>query len=588
MTTPRCSHGFINDQRVSGHCPLCLLAGNESPTGPKLILRELPPLAELAVEFPAYQLVKFRGRGGMGAVIEARHLDLDRPVAIKLLLPDVEADPDFEERFRREGRILARLDHPRIVRIFDFGRSAGGWCFLVMELVEGVDMAQLIKQKGFDVSMALRVVVQLSEALQYAHDAGVVHRDIKPSNVLLTRSGQVKVADFGLVKLMDEDASRSDLTTDGQRMGTPHYVAPEQLRGEPDVDHRADIYSLGVLFYELLTGQLPLGVFPPPSAKAGVDTRLDAIVLKAMNERREARYQAASEVGAAVTSVGLKPLPPIAKPTPWKLMAALFLLALLAVGVVHWQFSQKPSLSLRAVSTSEFTPARQQEMLTALFLANPGSQALTPETKRSHYPTISNDSGRWRLTLNDPFIKTLEPLRGWPLTILILTGSGVTDFSPLRDCPVQNLLLQSDLPMDFTQFGQLGLEELVIASKQLKDLRGALSPTLKGLHVSGTGIATLDAVRDCPQLSNLSISNTAVADLEPIRTLGIASLNAEGTRITSIEPLRGRAVHGINLRGSPIKDFTPLLGAKHLSLQCDEGKFDQAGLEAMLKQKRNQ
>jgi serine/threonine protein kinase len=143
--------------------------------------------------------------------------------------------------------------------------------------------------------------------LQYAHEHGVVHRDIKPENVLLDKSGRVKVADFGLAKLMERDAADATLTGAGQVMGTPHYMAPEQVEHPADVDHRADIYSLGVVFYEMLTGELPLGRFPAPSAKSGIDARIDEIVLRTLEKERAARYQRVVEVKTDVGRVAEAP-----------------------------------------------------------------------------------------------------------------------------------------------------------------------------------------------------------------------------------------------------------------------------------------
>src|SRR5262249_52169930 len=145
---------------------------------------------------------------------------------------------------------------------------------------------------------ALQIIPQICDALQYAHDEGVVHRDIKPENVLVDRKGRVKIADFGLAKMLDLDPESTRLTAEGQVMGTPHYMAPEQVRHPLSVDHRADIYSLGVVLYEMLTGDLPLGNFSPPSRKVRVDVRFDEVVLRALENDPARRYQRASDVKA--------------------------------------------------------------------------------------------------------------------------------------------------------------------------------------------------------------------------------------------------------------------------------------------------
>ena len=231
----------------------------------------------------------------MGAVYKARQPGLDRLVALKILPPEIAREPSFAERFTREARALARLSHSNIVTIHDSGQ-AGGFFYLVMEYVAGVNLREAILNGKLTAKEALLIVPQICDALQYAHDEGVVHRDIKPENVLIDGKGQVKVADFGLAKLLENGSEAAALTGAYQVMGTPRYMAPEQMEGAHDVDHRADIYSLGVVFYELLTGELPLGRFAPPSEKARIDARLDEVVLRTLEKEPGRRYQNASEI----------------------------------------------------------------------------------------------------------------------------------------------------------------------------------------------------------------------------------------------------------------------------------------------------
>jgi hypothetical protein len=212
------------------------------------------------------------------------------------LLPDKLArDPLFAERFSREARMLARLNHPGIVSIFDFGQ-AGGFYFLLMEYVDGVNLHQAMRAGRFSPAAALAVVPKICEALQYAHEQGVLHRDIKPANILLDAKGRVKIADFGIAKLVGDAKPDLTLTATGASVGTPQYMAPEQLEQPGTVDHRADIYSLGVVFYEMLTGELPIGRFSPPSQRTPLDPRVDEVVMRALEKEREKRYQSADEV----------------------------------------------------------------------------------------------------------------------------------------------------------------------------------------------------------------------------------------------------------------------------------------------------
>ncbi|MBC8469932.1 MAG: protein kinase [Planctomycetes bacterium] len=264
----------------------------------------MPPRPdELAGQFPHLEIIELLGQGGMGAVYKARQKQLDRLVALKILPPEVEQQAAFAERFTREARSLARLNHPHIVTVFDFGHTAEGLYFFVMEFVEGTDLRHVIQSAKLLPKEALAIVPQICEALQFAHDEGIVHRDIKPENILLDKRGRVKIADFGLAKLLDSPATVYTLTQAGQRMGTPHYMAPEQIEHPDQVDHRADIFSLGVVFYEMLTNELPLGRFSPPSQKVEVDVRLDDVVLRTLEKEPDRRYQHASEVGVDVETI---------------------------------------------------------------------------------------------------------------------------------------------------------------------------------------------------------------------------------------------------------------------------------------------
>ena len=262
-----------------------------------------PAPAQLAEKFPQLEILELLGQGGMGAVYKARQRQLDRFIALKILPPEVGQAEAFAERFSREARSLARLNHPGIVSVFDFGRTEDGLYYFVMEFVDGTDLRRVIQAGQLSPAEALAIVPQICEALQYAHEEGIVHRDIKPENILLDKKGRVKIADFGLAKLLNRPQSACTLTQAGQRMGTPHYMAPEQIEGAHEVDHRADIYSLGVVFYEMLTGELPIGRFSPPSQKVQVDVRLDEIVLHTLEKEPERRYQHASEVKTDVETI---------------------------------------------------------------------------------------------------------------------------------------------------------------------------------------------------------------------------------------------------------------------------------------------
>jgi serine/threonine protein kinase len=377
---------------LAGLCPACLLkmgAAADTITDGKQPAFQPPSVAELAPLFPQLEILELIGKGGMGAVYKARQKQLDRVVALKILPPGIGDNAAFAERFTREAKALAKLNHPGIVTLYEFGVAAGilpavepgfqsggknvgtselvenlefaasssanpdgkmppstagrmpaatSLYFFLMEFVDGVNLRQLLHAGRISAREALAIVPQICDALQFAHDQGIVHRDIKPENILLDRRGRVKVADFGLAKIVgtergsvsrsrDENADASEksessitsgsaaghrpalqeLTDAGKVMGTPQYMSPEQIHAPSEVDHRADIYALGVVFYQMLTGELPGKQLQPPSTKVHIDVRLDEIVLRALEKNPELRYQQVSEVKTLVETIVATP-----------------------------------------------------------------------------------------------------------------------------------------------------------------------------------------------------------------------------------------------------------------------------------------
>lgn len=293
-TCPSCGTALARG-RSGDICPACLLrAAMRDGSIRPFIDHPLPDLAEIRALFPDLEIIGLIGRGGMGAVYQVRQPTLDRFAALKILPRDLAAEPGFRERFHREARTMAALNHPNIVTIHESGERDGLF-FLLMEFVDGGDLGRAIRSGNLKPRETLAIIPQICEALQYAHDAGVVHRDIKPGNILLDARGRVKVADFGIARMVGEthDSSfpRSYL------LGTPEYMAPEQRDGAGSVDHRADIYSLGAVFYELLTGRPPPeGSRESPSKQVTVDARIDDVVQRAMAADPALRYQNANEM----------------------------------------------------------------------------------------------------------------------------------------------------------------------------------------------------------------------------------------------------------------------------------------------------
>jgi len=253
-----------------------------------------PSTAELDELIPNYTFLEFIDCGGMGAVYKAVQKSLNRTVAIKLLPQVHRHKATFSERFIREAHALAQLNHPHIVGVHDFGETKDGQMYYAMEFVSGMDLQQLLKRAPPGPKQILKIITQVCEALQFAHERGIVHRDIKPANILIDERGNVKVADFGLVKIVGPQIS--NYTATGATLGTPDYIAPEALDHNGKIDHRADIYSLGVMIYELLTGHVPKGMWEPPSVCSGSDKRIDIVVSTAMQNNPEKRYQHVSDM----------------------------------------------------------------------------------------------------------------------------------------------------------------------------------------------------------------------------------------------------------------------------------------------------
>ncbi len=295
QTCPQCG-AIVSVNASEGLCPRCVARLNLASdslfaSGPGTPSHSAPSIEDIAPDFPQLEIVECLGRGGMGVVYRARQRSLDRFVALKLIAPERVDDPEFAERFSREALALAKLSHPNIVTIHDFGQ-AGGFFYLLMEFVGGVNLRQAMEAGRFTPEQALAIVPPVCEALQFAHEHAIVHRDIKPENLLLDKDGRVKIADFGVAKILDENPSLG--LSESQPAGTPQYMAPEQ-KAHQRTDHRADIYSLGVVLYEMLTGERPTDEIIPPSKRVQVDVRIDEIVLRALEKSPELRFSTAGE-----------------------------------------------------------------------------------------------------------------------------------------------------------------------------------------------------------------------------------------------------------------------------------------------------
>lgn len=296
------SHGLTPSRAISG----------SQPSG----TWQAPTPEELQSQLPQYKVLDVLGRGGMGAVYKGWQVSLDRYVAIKILPQYLDdGDENFSGRFKQEARTMAKFQHPGIVAIFDAGETATGLLYIVMEFVEGTDVSKMVKEQGrLPPAHALAITAHVCDALAYAHERGVIHRDIKPANIMMNMEGQVKVADFGLAK--STIAGAGGLTRSNMAMGTPNYIAPEALIPGMAVDGRADLYAVGVMLYNMLTGKVPRGVFKPASEQVGSDPRLDGIIRKAMETEREDRYQSAGELRRDLDVILTTPMEQASAPPP--------------------------------------------------------------------------------------------------------------------------------------------------------------------------------------------------------------------------------------------------------------------------------
>jgi VCBS repeat-containing protein len=297
------------------YCPLCKQCYDDTE------LRCTKDGVFLAEAFPGTRIIsgKYRldaliGQGGMGSVYRATHLELDRTIALKIVLPDFVSNQETLERFRQEARAAARLNHPNVISVYDFGILPTGQAYLAMELLTGRSLREELEQQGrLSPQRILSILRPVCQAIHAAHEAGVVHRDIKPDNIILLSQPEtgeeiVKVVDFGIAKLKERSGGTvSKLTEPGLVMGTPHYMSPEQCRGE-ELDRTSDIYSLGVTLYELLVGHVPFdaptpsgviiqhAVDPPPlmrRLRPDIPEEIERVVLKALSKAREQRQPTA-------------------------------------------------------------------------------------------------------------------------------------------------------------------------------------------------------------------------------------------------------------------------------------------------------
>lgn len=269
-----------------------------------------PPISLLAPLFQGYEIKSLIATGGMGAVYLAVQKSLDRDVAIKILPREFGSDAAFCESFEAEAKAMARLNHPNLIGVYDFGEM-DGMLFIVMEYVPGQSLFHTTHGIAIEANEAIRLVSGICNGLAHAHENGILHRDIKPSNILLDLNSEPKIGDFGLARPLDRKIQEGE-----QIFGTPHYTAPEVIKPPHTVNQRADIFSVGVMLHELLTGKLPADDKRPASAIIHCDPRFDAIIRNATNPTPELRYSSADQITRDLLTIGTSAGPRVLRTTP--------------------------------------------------------------------------------------------------------------------------------------------------------------------------------------------------------------------------------------------------------------------------------
>lgn len=544
-----------------------LFESADQPTEPVLPIDWEPPsLESLQSLLPAYEFLELIGRGGMGAVYKARQVSLDRLVAVKVL-PTGE-DPEFAQRFRNEARLLARLNHPGIVHVYDFGEAGRHMLYFAMELVDGTDVAQMMAVNGrLSVEHAASITADVCAALHYAHTNHIVHRDVKPANVLVTKDGHVKVADFGIARTPPKEGP--DLTT-ALTPGTPEFAAPESLISGMVTDHRADIYAVGVMLYNMLTGEIPRGVFPPASQKATVPPAFDDVIAKAMAMDREKRYQTASDMGSDVQRAGNGHRRPASKQRPWWGAAA----AVTAIGLVGWGMflhadrrrdssaaattTTRPNLPESPSSPASHLAARRSAVDWALGLGGKVWLSGTPPTPVQAAAALAMDSpsitgltfdgisGREihdsELQRHLPALPSLRrfSVRQSPGLLARVTGDGLGAFASTPQLEVLDLdgLGIKDADLHFLaalpMLRELSLNHAPLTGEGLRRVRGKLD-SLELAHCAIT-VAGCREIAQLPGLARLILDHSS-ADNDCLKALlpatSLRQLSAAGSAATA-------------------------------------------------------
>jgi len=527
---------------------------------------QAPTVEQMQELLPQYEIMEILGHGGMGAVYKGRQKSLKRLVAIKILpLGMADDEMKFAERFQNEAQTMAQMNHPAIVSVHDFGETPDGLLYFIMEFVDGTDVQKMIQASGkLSGEYALAITAHVCDALAYAHKRGVIHRDIKPANILIDQEGHIKVADFGLAKMHDPSQT-SGLTKTNMAMGTPDYVAPEVLSPGMVADHRADIYAVGVMLYQMLTGEVPRGLFKLPSRKGiGSDPRFDDIICKAMEQDREERYQSAMDVRHALDVILTTPQP---KDDGTGIVSASHI-------------PQKPVAKQPRPPGERSQP--QAEKKAAPQQAPAQKAAVAPKAKAPP--------------------KKQSPAILWLSIGGIVTVLGLASFFALggKSEPVARVQPGSASPVDASFLAQVAAapaaQQVELVTQKIEALNGAkvtAEPTITGEKVTGLRLARADGTEvrapdvsplaALKELDSLQIENLNPKDISCLRGLKLVNLTIWSGEFNDVSVLQSHPLQTLSLRQTPVSDFSMLKGKalKRLDLELCDRLSDLSFIKAM-------
>ncbi|MCX6855036.1 MAG: bifunctional serine/threonine-protein kinase/formylglycine-generating enzyme family protein [Verrucomicrobia bacterium] len=412
VTCPRCGLPQPERMLVGGLCAACVAGSMRSD----LLLLDEPDLEEKepnTFTVQGYEIHELVGGGGMGEVYRAIMIAGGCDVAMKVVAGRLTRDPETAARFEAEVAALSQLNHPNVVRVLDHGEMANGRHFLVMEYVDGCDLRRLLRAQRLDTERAFDIFSKVCAGVAHAHDHNLVHRDIKPANILIGQDGTVKVADFGLAKTLVDSTVGYSFTQTRDTFGTPYYVAPEVTRHARAADARADVYALGVLLYELLSGVVPMGQFTPLSQITGLDRSIDALVSQALADDPARRLASVSDFAVSVERIAAEHrLGPVKQKRRMKWIVAAATITVLGIGaaVGAW-WSAKRDGDERSEFRAAVTATKENPWTNSLemkFVPVPETNVLFSiwETRVRDFELFFKDDSAlmpdWRSGENDP------------------------------------------------------------------------------------------------------------------------------------------------------------------------------------------